>query len=487
MAGGSACGKISLDGGGTGTGLLKGVGALIVRNTLQSVIYLINTRIAMQNANTECQMRNSVASAVTRDEEHRNRRDVGMDACFTSTVEDKSSIKRDEACVLIVDDEVETTEEIACKLSTHGFSCFIAHDATSALQVFADEPCISIVISDIRMPGMVGVELCRLLKSRYEGKRDLALLMVTGHAGIDEAIEALKVGVLDFLTKPLQPHQLVHAVRRADEHVRFLTLERDFKNRCRQEVQNKTEEIAAKNRALMLANERLAHASQAKTQFLRLISHELNTPLNQILGFAEMMETDGDSHELTSELEYIKDAGFELHRKIGAILDMVALDAEEVELVISRTSVNTLISRVMNNCRSVFERSSLSVRQVLPDEECFIQADAGRLEQAMDYLIDNAVSFSSPGDKVSVIVACKSGTCSISVHDQGAGMTADEMHFALEPFNQVDNSLTRKHAGIGVGLTLARCFAELHGGSLSIDSTPGKGAAVTLELPCKAD
>jgi DNA-binding NtrC family response regulator len=131
-------------------------------------------------------------------------------------VKEKYSSGSDQSCVLIIDDEVETTEEIAFKLSNHGFQCLIAHDATSALQLFDDEPRISIVISDIRMPGMDGLELCRILKSRYEGERDLALLMVTGHAGIDEAVEALKVGVLDFLTKPLHPHHLVHAVKRAE-------------------------------------------------------------------------------------------------------------------------------------------------------------------------------------------------------------------------------------------------------------------------------
>jgi len=127
----------------------------------------------------------------------------------------------DSPFALIVDDEIEINEEISFKLSNHGFQCLVAHAADTALTILEKEPRISIVISDIRMPGMSGIELCKEIKNRYEGKRDLSLLMVTGHAGIDEVVEALKVGVLDFLMKPLRPHQLVHAVRRADEHVRW--------------------------------------------------------------------------------------------------------------------------------------------------------------------------------------------------------------------------------------------------------------------------
>lgn len=441
----------------------------------------------MQIANRECRMRNSVVSVVDTEAGGRGHRVGRVDACSPDMVKEKYSSGSDQSCVLIIDDEVETTEEIAFKLSNHGFQCLIAHDATSALQLFDDEPRISIVISDIRMPGMDGLELCRILKSRYEGERDLALLMVTGHAGIDEAVEALKVGVLDFLTKPLHPHHLVHAVKRAEEHVHFLALEREFKDRCLQLVKEKTQQIERKNGELMLANERLVHASQAKTQFLRMISHELNTPVSQILGFSEVMQVDGDRQEMATQLKYIRDAGTELHRKIQSILDLVALDARELEPVMSRTGINALVSRVVSDYQGVLGGSSLSLRLDLPDEELFLKADEGRLEQAIGSLIDNALCFSSPGDEVSVFVDFKDGTCRLTVRDQGPGMAADEARFALEPFNQLDSSLTREHPGIGMGLTLARYTAELHHGSLSIDSIPGQGTAVTLELPCKAD
>jgi len=442
----------------------------------------------MQIANSGCQMRNLVVSAVDMEEEGRSRREDRVDTCSPDTVQEIYSSGSEESCVLIIDDEVETTEEIALKLSNHGFRCLVAHDATIALQLFDEEPCISIVISDIRMPGIDGLELSKILKSRYEGKRDLALLMVTGHAGIDEAIEALKIGVLDFMTKPLHPQQLVHAVRRAEEHVHFLALEREFKDKCLRLVKEKTQQIERKNRDLMLANERLAHANQAKTQFLRMISHELNTPLSQILGFAEVMQVDGNKQEIATTLEYIQDAGTDLHRKIQSILDLVALEAEEVEPVMSRMSINALVSRVVDDYQGALgESSPLSMRLELPDEELFVVADEGRLKQAIGFLIDNALSFSLPGDEVSVVVILKTGTYSITVRDQGSGMTLDEMRLALEPFNQVDGSFARKHPGIGMGLTLARYTAELHDGSLSIDSRPGQGTAVTLELPCKAD
>jgi putative two-component system response regulator len=145
--------------------------------------------------------------------------------------------------VLIAEDEVLIRNELTECLISEGFSCVEACNGEEGLELISNDPDISIVLSDILMPGKSGLEMIDAVKSRIKNERDLEFIILTGHGGEKEAIDALKLGVLDFLQKPIDLDHLVHVVRRAEELISLKQSSRQYKVSLEAEVQAKTMEI----------------------------------------------------------------------------------------------------------------------------------------------------------------------------------------------------------------------------------------------------
>jgi PAS domain S-box-containing protein len=229
-------------------------------------------------------------------------------------------------------------------------------------------------------------------------------------------------------------------------------------------------------------------ANLAKSQFLANVSHELRTPLNAIIGFAEMLEMGMAGRLESQQLEnvhIIHTSAQHLHRVINDILDLAKVDAGKLDLyeesgVDPRAVVEDCIAFVKERAKQAELSLSVEIEADLPP----LVADALRLKQILLNLLSNAIKFSAPGGAV-VAGARRAldGGIIFDVRDSGPGMTEDEIRLALEPFGQVDASLTRRHEGAGLGLPIARHLAKLHGGSLEIDSRKGAGTTVLVALP----
>jgi CheY-like chemotaxis protein len=198
--------------------------------------------------------------------------------------------------ILIVDDEPEITEELAEFLENSGFSVSTATDPIDAIKMIKGNEAISVVITDLSMPNMTGLEMIEEINSTFLPERDLAVIVVTGDANTDRAVKALRLGASDFLSKPINPDILTHATRRAVESIRLKRLARDFRQLLERRVLERTEEVQklssillAANNMLQIKNSELDVANQIKSEFLALINHELCTPLNAIIGFSGLM------------------------------------------------------------------------------------------------------------------------------------------------------------------------------------------------------
>ena len=237
-------------------------------------------------------------------------------------------------------------------------------------------------------------------------------------------------------------------------------------------------------------NVALAHAdaaNRAKSSFLAAMSHELRTPLNAIIGFSEIMKAQlygrvgNDTYR--GYVDDIHNSGRHLLQLINDILDLSKSDAGELKLSNDIVDVNQLVDECLPFVRTQATRGNVRLSVVHTADAIQLRADARRIKQIVLNLLSNAVKFTPEGGAVTVSVRHHRDGIAIVVADSGIGIGEADIPVALARFGQIDNGLSRKYDGTGLGLPLAKELAELHGGSLSIESSPGKGTTVMLWLP----
>ena len=229
-------------------------------------------------------------------------------------------------------------------------------------------------------------------------------------------------------------------------------------------------------------------ANQAKSRFLANMSHELRTPLHAIIGFSELIQDQSPrTGPASNNREFATDilaSGRHLLELINAILDISKVESGTDHLVETPVCVIDEIRASIVAVAGRARERGIEVRLNVPADLPRLLADATKLRQILINLMSNAVKFTEAGGKVQVSAGNDAdGGMTIAVRDTGIGMTPNEVAVAMQPFGQVDNSLARRHEGTGLGLPLALGLVELHGGSLRVDSTRGRGTTVYVWMP----
>jgi signal transduction histidine kinase len=228
-------------------------------------------------------------------------------------------------------------------------------------------------------------------------------------------------------------------------------------------------------------------ANRAKTEFLANMSHELRTPLNAIIGFSQLMTNPIQATNADRVTAYAKDihtAGEHLLHEVNRILDLAKIEAGRAELheewFSPAAAAEVPVSFVRPQADGVGQTLVVSMSETLPQ----LYADQQYFKQILINLLSNAVKFTPRGGKVTLSAAVATdGWLNVSVSDTGIGIAAEDVWKALVPFAQVSSDLSRKYEGTGLGLPLSKGFVEMHGGTLKIDSEPGRGTTVTVRFP----
>ncbi len=246
-------------------------------------------------------------------------------------------------------------------------------------------------------------------------------------------------------------------------------------------------QIQDERRQLSAAARAAEMASRSKSEFLANVSHELRTPLNAIIGFSETMmeKVFGElGHEKYNEYAtHIHSSGRHLLSIINDILDLSKVEAGKLEFDMAVVTLDKVMERAVAIVRGSGESSGVSIDVTDVSALPGLRASEQRLLQIFVNLLSNAVKFTADGGNVNVQAQSDGGDIVIMISDDGIGMTAAEIEQAMLPFTQVDSSLARRFEGTGLGLPLAKLLVEGHGGSLHMESEPGKGTVVSVRLP----
>ena len=392
------------------------------------------------------------------------------------------------AKILVVDDQPANVQILAEALKT-SYDVRIANNGERALEIARKEDRPDLILLDVMMPGLDGFAVIAELKRDLQ-TRDIPVIFVTAQNDSLSEVRALSAGAVDFISKPVQLQVVCSrvkthlALRQREAECRLLNTELESK------VLERTQQVEILNLALEQRALQAEAANQAKTQFLAKINHELRTPLTAIMGFTDiLLQKQLDSAELRM-LSLIWQASVQLTSTISEILEFTQLAAGNLQLDCNVFDLRSVLRRVDEFVELRAAAKNLAyVSSFDPAIPVRVQGDAAKLEHILINLAANAVKFTQYGGinvRVSLLEA-REETAEIlfEIQDTGIGISADKLKQIFLPFEQADNSYTRKYTGVGLGLSINQKLLDLLGGKIGVNSELGKGCTFWFSLGFK--
>ena len=321
------------------------------------------------------------------------------------------------------------------------------------------------VFLDYRLPGSDGVALLRELRGKGVSSPVVAL---TGQGDEEVAVELMKAGAVDYLNKNTMTAERLQsslryamAMHRAEEERRQL-LEREHQARLDAQA-----------------------ANRAKDEFLATLSHELRTPLNAILGWSQLLAAGLLTGDTAARAIEIIERNTRLQAQlIDDLLDISRIITGKLRLEQKVVTVRAIVDAAVEAVLPTATSKHIAIVRDFDGRRNAIFCDPGRMQQILWNLLSNALKFTPPGGRVIVAERRVGGDLLLSVTDSGIGIEAEFLPHVFDRFRQQDPGSTRKHGGLGIGLSIVRHLVELHGGTIHA-SSPGEGlgAAFTLRVP----
>jgi CheY-like chemotaxis protein len=388
--------------------------------------------------------------------------------------------------ILIVDDTNETLTLLTELLNEECYIVFSANSGELALELI-EKVIPDLILLDIRMPGMDGFEVCRHLKSNPEFA-NIPIIFLSNSTDIQQCIEGLKLGAVDFINKPFFKEELILRVK---THLDIFTLNKILKEQTHklqeknEEYETINEELRQTNNELLIAKEKAEESNLLKNTFLQNMSHEVRTPLNAISGFSQLItKPNQPTEKLKKFSEMILDGSEKLIRIITDVIEISQIHTRQVETFLKEMDIISFIYCIANvfKEKAKEKRITLVVKMNIPYPEYLITSDKGKLERIFNHLIDNAIKFTEEG---LVVITCELEyeNIKISISDTGIGISDEMQKIIFEPFRQVESGMARNYGGNGLGLPIAKAYIELLNGSITVKSELSIGTTFFVSIP----
>jgi two-component system, sensor histidine kinase len=380
---------------------------------------------------------------------------------------------RAERRVLIVDDSPEDRESVRRYLrEDQEFDYQFLEDSTGldGLRTCRTSG-IDCLLLDYDLPDLDGLEFLAELTGGSD-RSPVPLVMLTGRGGESAAVQALKRGAHDYLVKgSYSPEVLRRTVEDAIERVSI------------------GREIERQRRELEQLHEEVRESDNRKDEFLAMLAHELRNPLAPILNAVQVMKLRPDDRAAHGRMcEVVEQQVHHLRRLVDDLLDVSRIARGKIQLQPRRIDLASVVTLAAENARPSIERRRQELTLKLPHVPVSLEADPTRIEQVVVNLLGNASKYTDPGGTIVMEVAREGDGVTISVRDNGIGISAEMLPKVFDLFAQSDQSLERSQGGLGLGLTLVRSLVQLHGGSVDVNSEGlGLGSEFLVRLPASGD
>ena len=355
--------------------------------------------------------------------------------------------------VLIVDDEASNIA-ILDRLFRSEYKTFTATHGEAALKLL-DEETFDLVLLDIMMPQISGLDV---LKSIRQNPRtaEIPVILISARMDENDIVEGLSIGANDYITKPFRLAEL-RARARTQLTIKHLQDERK-----------------------QTINE-LRAAHELKDRFLRIASHDLKGPIGNLRLVHYLLRARVKDDEQSLELLNNADINLNsMHGVVNEFLDMAALQSGRIDLHLEPTSVDAVLSDLLKQYYLNAMKKDISIETQISG---VIQADSGRLGQALGNLISNALKYSPKDTTITISTEPRGDRLRIAVADQGPGIPSEERERLFTQFGRLSTRPTDGESSTGLGLWIAKHLISLQGGEFGVDANQGGGSVFWIEMP----
>ena len=360
--------------------------------------------------------------------------------------------------ILVVDDSEMARRQIRFFLKKDGYEVYEAKSGEEALWL-VNEADPDLILMDVSMDGMDGMEACRRLKDD-EDNRDLPVIFLSAKGEREEIVSGFKAGAIDYIVKPFHPAESLTRIR---THLRV----------------KKLAELREKNIL------ELQHLNKTKDRVLRIASHDLRNPVAAIAGLAEFLKEDCEnmSEGQKEIVDCIEEAGKSVVLLLNELLDISAIDSGHLELNKEEISLCRLVNNLVPLFRGEAERKNITLTFDCAGKFPKVLIDRQQIRRVVDNLLSNALKFTPTGGTIAVsVLQVKDGVC-LRVEDSGPGIPEQEADRLFVEFGKTSNRPTGGEKSTGLGLSICQRIIRAHDGSINFENLPEGGARFSVILP----
>ena len=372
------------------------------------------------------------------------------------------NINQTKAKLLIVDDSSSNRTAISYWLSDENYEVLHASSGESAIKII-ERFIPDIILLDYNMPVMDGIEVCQKIRANKELPFIPIIMMSSCSKEVN--ILALEQGADEFIAMPVSPIEL----------------------KARLKAMLRLKLAVSESIELVKQNKKLQELDKIKSNFVSKVSHELKTPLQAILGYTDIL-----LNGLQGELNYpqklmvkqIQEGGDQLLNIINQLLDFASTEKGEVQLQKEIFNVESIFSYLNQVLSPSALKKNITLNFVLEDKNIQLESDKSLVQKILLNIVANSIKFSSEGGKI--IITAKDimhELVEFKIQDEGLGISKSNIAYIFEKFWQEDDSLTRAHGGLGIGLAISKKLTAMLGGEIIVDSKPNRGSIFKVLLP----
>ena len=366
--------------------------------------------------------------------------------------------------VLIVDDMPENLQVLAGHLTEAGHEILAAASGPRAIALVRNRK-PDLILLDIMMPGMDGLEVCRILKAEPESA-DIPVIFITARTETDDILRGFELGAVDYITKPFKPAELVARVR---THL---------------ELKSARDLLFTYNKQLERISKHLRRLNDDKNRFLGIVSHDIRGAFGNVVSVSrllvdEMSEPEDEAGQL------LRDIGVEAEHMIALAQNLLNIDAIEhgqVKMKVESVESRDLLDFAINAHQMAARVKNLECR--ISSDSSHVRGDLTACRQILTNLVSNAVKYSPDNSHIWLQASWQEdGRVRLSVRDEGPGLSSEDQKKLFRPFTRLSSKAIGNEHSVGLGLSIVKLMVDGMGGEIICESHLGEGTTFTVLLP----